>query len=281
MPQITTQFFCYNPLPQFEPETASFSLANAWWLSEVSRIIYKEGRGPLRNHYLEPTGLQETTFFDKDGIQCALLESEDPNHGFVIVVFRGTSDVTDWIKNVDVNLVDWEGAGQVHRGFYKGLLRVWTKLEKKLATEERPVFYCGHSLGGALAILAAAKAKVKPVAVYVYGCPRVGDAAFAESMAGIMIYRVENHLDIVTTIPPSIKRFEYVHIGQSCYIAHDNTLHIDPNETFVIDDREREDRVLDKEVDRREFYYPPESISDHAPVNYSAHLERQLPGIKD
>ena len=281
MPHISTQFFCVDPLPIFEADASGYSPVNAWWLCEVSRIIYKEGKGPLRNHYFGKAGLKEMDFFDEKGIQCALIEPKGPTKRFSILVFRGTSDVSDWLKNLDVELIDLAEKGRVHQGFYKALMKVWPKLEAKLAKLEGPTYYCGHSLGAALAIVAAAQAETKPRGVYAYGCPRIGDPELAKSLEPVAIYRIVNHLDVVTTVPPTVKFLDYTHAGTLCYIAHDNSLHVDPNEVFVTEDRAREERTLDKEVDRREVYYPPEPMSDHAPANYSAHLERQLPGNKD
>lgn len=275
LPQLATQFFCLEPLPPFEIDAKAYSPVNAWWLAEVSRIIYKEGKGPLRNHYLAKAGLKETEFFDEDAIQCALVESTDLENRFNVLVFRGTGDVSDWLKNFDVELIDFEGGGRVHKGFYHALMQVWSKLEPKLAKLEGPVYYCGHSLGAALATVAAAQAETKPVGVYAYGSPRVGDAEFAKSLEGIAIFRFVNHLDVVTTVPPKVKFLQYEDVGNAYYITHDNHLWVDPNDVIIAEDRGLSKRVFDKEVDRHLFYDPPEAMGDHAPVNYSEHLRRE------
>jgi triacylglycerol lipase len=277
-PDKATQFFCVEPLEPFDHDANDFSPVNAYWLSEVSRIIYKEERKkePKRNDYLEPVGLNETDFFDEKGIQCALIESKDPTKQFSILVFRGTNNVTDWFENLNVDLINFSNQARVHQGFYDALMKVWPRLEPKLAKLQGPIYYCGHSLGGALAIIAAAKSERKPQSVYTYGCPRVGDAEFSTSLESIAIYRIVNHLDMVTTIPPTVKYLEYAHPGRTCYITHDNRLLINPNVKTILQDRSVKPRTKNKKVDRRGFFDPPEPMADHAPVNYSAHLERIL-----
>ena len=80
--------------------------------------------------------------------------------------------------------------------------------------DAQPLFITGHSLGGALAIIAAERLrrelKIEAAAVYTFGAPRVGSAAFAGSYnacgLGDRSYRLIHGLDIVPTLPPSSAR---------------------------------------------------------------------------
>ena len=71
----------------------------------------------------------------------------------------------------------------------------------------------GHSLGGALAVVARADlAKEYPVvATYTYGQPAVGNKDFADHLAGGVnsIYRLINDRDLVARVPPG-----YVHVNK-------------------------------------------------------------------
>ncbi len=113
------------------------------------------------------------------------------------VAFRGTESKGDAITDLDTRRVRWLEGVTVHRGF----LRAFDLLRPQLAPGPAPVF-CGHSLGGALATIAAAHYGC--AALVTFGCPRVGDARFAqlvESRAGEIRRYVHNN-DVVPRVPP-------------------------------------------------------------------------------
>jgi triacylglycerol lipase len=128
------------------------------------------------------------------------------------LVFRGTQTVKEWVRNFSIGLSPFPlpGFGKVHDGF----LHTYTCIkddvaaslsEKKGATK---LFVAGHSLGAAVATLAAAdiekSLKRKVEALYTFGSPRVGDDAFVRAFdkaIGGKSFRVTNTSDIVTSIP--------------------------------------------------------------------------------
>src|SRR6185369_11657761 len=100
--------------------------------------------------------------------------------------------------------------GRVHHGFSSALKHTWGKVERLVeALDDKPLFLTGHSMGGALAVLAAcrlAKLGRPPVATYTFGSPRVGDRAFCAGYR-LPTYRVVNGLDLVPEMPlASMKR---------------------------------------------------------------------------
>ena len=66
-----------------------------------------------------------------------------------------------------------------------------------------PLFITGHSLGGALAMIAAKKITHKGgnAACYTFGSPRVGDEVWISNIK-TPLYRVVNAADCVTMLPP-------------------------------------------------------------------------------
>ena len=115
--------------------------------------------------------------------------------------------------------------GNVHRGFLEALNQVWpgptgmtSYLLSNLAGPAgmRKVWFTGHSLGAALATLAAAQYTAGPRSLYTFASPRVGDAAFA---AGFPLPRAPRFVhcnDLVPRLPPPDMGFK--HAGDPFFI---------------------------------------------------------------
>jgi triacylglycerol lipase len=113
------------------------------------------------------------------------------------------------------------GTGKVHGGFLRALCVVWDDILQIIAeaqTKAQPIWITGHSLGGALATLAAARFSLemdKPVrGIYTFGQPRVGDREFARIFDAELkqrVFRFVNNNDIVTRIPT--REIGYSHVG--------------------------------------------------------------------
>jgi hypothetical protein len=132
-----------------------------------------------------------------------------------LVVFRGTATLGGWL----VDLAAWQEArrglpGKVHHGFADSWeeLRSWVQVHTPM---EIPVEVTGHSLGGALATLAAASLAAnrwRVMPVYTFGAPRVGDAEFTAGVDNLVdVWRVVNDIDPVPHVPDGIR---YLHCGR-------------------------------------------------------------------
>lgn len=148
-----------------------------------------------------------------------------PEQDAAILAFRGTEDVPqDWLTDADMRRRDnpWLPAGgRIHRGFLRGYEAVAEAVETALDDLGQPsaLWLCGHSLGGALATLAAVDytTRNRPVAgVLTIGQPRVGDRAFASAYAALGLSerhrRVAHIRDPVTRVPPSL--LGWAHVGE-------------------------------------------------------------------
>lgn len=139
------------------------------------------------------------------------------------VSFRGSSDLADWLADFDAIATDYlpvAGFGRVHSGFQQVYELVRTDIAQSLATATTDcdeILITGHSLGAALAVLAAPDIfrgmppnTIEPRLV-TFGGPRVGlmDFAAAFNAAIESCFRVVNLLDIVPHVPPA----PYVHVG--------------------------------------------------------------------
>jgi len=170
--------------------------------------------------------------------------SHKSGKGMLVLAFRGTEMVRkDLFTDADAVLVTLEGEEKVHRGFLKAFNHVRDAILTDLQTHTGiPLYITGHSLGGALAVLATRLvASESQGACYTFGGPRVGTAQVDDQIK-TPIYRVINAADLVPRLPPSysinilmtiskilhlapvssfLRRFKgYVHYGDMRYLTH-------------------------------------------------------------
>ena len=270
----------------FQYDATSFSLTNAWWLAEISTLVYSDEA--FVRQQLARVGLDDVTFFDKSSTQCFVAG----NGRFAVVAFRGSEIwkrdkkidfrriFADLAADVDVRLSSWERGGSVHQGFKRALEEVWSDIFpviKGMKTQGCKIWMTGHSLGGALAILAADRYR-NVQGVYTYGAPRVGDRSF-RSHFSLPAYRIVNGSDIVTHVPA---RGIYRHVGDLKLIDPVGKLHDQP---FDDDDGDGPFSSPNKyilsrnpEANHRAATrgFIPAPIRDHVPVLYSVFLWNSL-----
>ena len=271
--------------PAFETKASEYTPVNGWWLAEICRLIYRRGEdemGPCahpvtRGHILSTVSMREYCFLNRNGVQCAIIMAgEETDHPFAVLVFRGTNSFESWLSNLNAIQTPWDEGGMVHAGFKNEFCKIWPELDEALSEISCPIFYTGHSLGGALATLAASKRP--PQAVYTFGSPRVGDPVFAESLRPVSIYRIANNSDIVTGLPPSRIPFDFCHVGQSYRFSADNGHNNPPHNnatgwSFVKGNGNWADAPA---FWKRRLMGPPDFLAGHAPVNYSAYLVKEI-----
>ncbi|MDB5298164.1 MAG: Lipase family protein, partial [Phycisphaerales bacterium] len=190
----------------FDPVDPSFNRANAIYLAHASDVAYHRAPAAAAAGRL---GLSVVPFRHKVTRTRGYLGVCDTH---AVLAFRGSDPVTlpTWLTDVVVRLVArGEYGGRVHQGFSTALRLVWDRVEAALGEAgDRPLFLTGHSMGGALAVLAAcrlAAAGRPPVATYTFGAPRVGDVDFCAGY-GLPTYRVVNRLDVVPELPVATAR---------------------------------------------------------------------------
>jgi triacylglycerol lipase len=160
---------------------------------------------------------------------ASLGAGKDPYLGYVmespstvVVAFRGTQNVFDLFTDINWSQIPYPyaaGAGSVHRGFaelYARKLRPQLLAHLGRLSPRKRLVLAGHSLGGALATLAAPDlarhTRFRPAHVFTYGSPMVGNAQFAAAYDRIIdkSTRVMNVHDFVVFLPPSDREVSYV-----------------------------------------------------------------------
>ncbi len=251
-PGEARDFFSRRPFPVFHPTDSRYNPDNARWLAEFSRLAYRDPPLPLPlgNHFPANAQVRHTLFVSTATNTQAMLVEFDGETPFAVLAFRGTAY---GVKNIltDLNVGKITLGNQkvhVHEGFLSALESVWCQIEPALALLTCPLFFTGHSLGAALATLAAARHV--PTALYTFGSPRVGDAAFVDALDGIAnrIHRLVVDDDVVASLPPLVLGFEHVGVLKILHAAPRHGWGISGLIHFLT--------------------HPAKPLADHAPISY-------------
>lgn len=105
---------------------------------------------------------------------------------------------------------------RVHTGFLEATLELWPAIETDLETlgaaSTRPVFVTGHSLGGAMALIAGMTYPFERIVTF--GAPRVGQDIPLTIADPTRHIRYVNGNDPVPRIVPTMYPFRYKHFGE-------------------------------------------------------------------
>lgn len=136
-----------------------------------------------------------------------------PSLKLTVLTFRGTEPdkFEDLIADADTLQRAWPNSpGCVaHAGFARCWVPVNDRVTSLLAQHEDTLLMTGHSLGAALATLAATV--VKPTKLITFGSPRVGNENLCGLLAGVEVRRFVNCCDLIARIPP--ERFDQKCVG--------------------------------------------------------------------
>ncbi|MCA9322218.1 MAG: lipase family protein [Planctomycetes bacterium] len=272
MPNPDYDYFRDIELRPFHAHVRGLDLAKAWWLAELCFLVYLRDPESIGRH-LKRAEMQGATFVQR-GDYRALLAHDDAK---AILVFRGTDirSMDNWLTDFRVRFVQEPSGARLHGGFVQALDRLWDDLEPRLERlGARPLWVTGHSLGGALATLAARRRHETVHGLCTFGSPRVGDAAFRDSYPPIPSWRVVNEHDLVTVLPPPVS---YRHVGRTMHLRRDGT---------ILDGTDLIDRLRDGLTDRLPGIFRGASnwreivkravrenaLADHSPINYALRL---------
>lgn len=139
------------------------------------------------------------------------LPKDEKITNMAIIVFRGTTNVQDWMTNLEITaevIKDCNGEiiGKFHKGFHDAYKSVEADIQDQLeGYTHLPLYITGHSLGGALAVICTwYHNKGTLGACYTFGAPRVGDETIMDKFR-TPIYRIVNAADPVPFVPPAGK----------------------------------------------------------------------------
>ncbi|MFF4285002.1 lipase family protein [Streptomyces sp. NPDC001633] len=221
-----------------DQKVTRYSVRHALCMARAAELAYKDEPAidkAARGWGFEQVRHHHTTFrppFPLEDTQAYTLGGRD----MIITAFRGTepSNMRDWLS--DTTPPPWPGPGgkgYIHYGFGEALESVWPQVHAALhefRNNGQTVWFTGHSLGGALAMLAGARLHFEEpyltaAGVYTFGQPRTCDrlltrefdAAFTDRM-----YRFVNNNDVVPQLPPEPA---FHHVSALRYIDSTGKIH--------------------------------------------------------
>ena len=170
--------------------------------------LYPQNRSELGANQEHPAGLH---FFDDEQFGTDTQAFISHHEEVILIAVRGTASTADALRDVNAHQVAFtEGVGNAHEGFYQAYqaMRDFVLHYLDQFHSGQRIVICGHSLGGAIALLLAEGLRRIPsanynVLLYTYGAPRAADAEFTEGASSLVHHRIVNHNDPVPSVPAS------------------------------------------------------------------------------
>jgi hypothetical protein len=213
--------------------TSDFTQQNAQAMMWLSQLAYETADQGKVDDILAAFKLKRRAFGANDPITglpprsaCFIVAG---GRGATFVMFSGTDPlkIEDWITDFTVA----PEPDVLHQGFADAAETVWPAIEAAIGDRgaaEQPLFFTGHSLGGALATVVADRARqagFQAAAVYTFGGPRVGGQNFFNGYTpdlGNCTFRLVYGDDVVPTVPPSLGG-NFRHVGRLLQCPHGST----------------------------------------------------------
>ena len=187
--------------------------------AKLASIAYSNAKDAKSQ--VKKLGFTTTEFYERDGAQAFRFMNKND----LVIACRGTepTELNDISADLKALPVMAETVSRVHQGFKKEVDDIWPAITEDInrkANLGKTLWFCGHSLGAAMATIMASRCLHDvelndPVELYTFGSPRVGWRGYVKSL-GVTHHRWKNNNDIVTTVPLWI--MGYIHHGTQHYL---------------------------------------------------------------
>ncbi len=235
-------------MPNFESDAVNFSAGNALLLAQLCNAAYLDD--VAARAVVQQLGLTGFIWIDLTEQFEDVYAIAAGGAGFVVIAFRGTKDFNNWMTDLKATPVSFPwifdrgpDVGDIHAGFGHALRDAWDKIRDALdnliptpdvapgMTQQPTLWLTGHSLGGALAVLAGAAfsmwsdAPIRSVnGIYTFGQPRVGLYKFCGNYDHLLnrrTFRFVNNQDLVPRVP--FRGWDYADVGRMIHFTSNGT----------------------------------------------------------
>jgi triacylglycerol lipase len=271
----------------FQPNDTALNLRNAWWLMDAALLSYSSFADIEKSFAAAGMGAAIKTFDGHPSTQAYVASTAE----WIVLAFRGTqvddfwSSVIDWGVDAQFFPVLDSHFNLVHAGFLAATREVWKDVAIYVADlqaqQARPFWIVGHSLGAALATIAAnlcsdQSNQLGLKGLYTFGSPRVGDAAFGARIP-CSVRRFRNNSDLVTHVPLGLV---FRHVGELELIDAAGHAHLGMRgtdklflETMTVHLSPAEAHTMSRLLQMSGGGTPlPGFLADHAPINYAIRI---------
>jgi len=281
-----------------------FTLGNALAMMWLSQLAYEADDHPETvDEVLPKFKLTKLKLGDRGPLERKASYIVAARMDATFVMFAGTDPLKpqDLITDADLNPL-WN---DLHHGFLDAVSKVQRDVEAAITDNGaagRPLFFTGHSMGGALAQISAQLALesgLRATAVYTFGGARAGGQDFFDSYdpdLGNCTFRLVYGKDIVAKVPPSFGG-TFRHVGQFLHCVQGSAFTDGPLAPSSGNDPDLPlasipavlglllsipgivEELLESDLDARAFdklKKLPDEIRDHVPASYFRALKMPL-----
>ena len=158
-----------------------------------------------------PSGVTGGYILNKPHVMAVFSAGKGNYKGQAFVAIKGTASLYDALSDLNAGVHSSHTGFPVHQGFYYAFNSIQQELRQFISgLKGISVVHCvGHSLGGAIATLAAdwikASSSISSIKLYTFGSPRVGLENFASKCSSRLkahnVFRVHHSTDPVPMLP--------------------------------------------------------------------------------
>ena len=246
------------------PGTEDSNRVKGLRLARFANIAYQAASAEYDDVAFEDLEIAQQTIkrfqpFREDLVEGVLCSDEKS----AVVAFAGTSTTEQWVNSLAYGQTTGYG-GRVHKGFAKSLDSIWDLFLASvfdMNCGQQPIWFTGHSLGGALATLAAWRAYEEGLSVagaVTFGAPPIFTVDAAQNFAPSLI-RYENEGDVITDLAWPLMQERYIHAGSRVCLLRSG-----------VEKEERYSDHLAARIDRCSRYL---DVDDPQPLEYGGFYE--------